>query len=970
MTAAVPPLPRATVRVQFHRDFGFDAATAVVPYFAALGISHLYASPFLLARPGSTHGYDIIDHNRLNPEIGDFEALDRLVATLAAHGMGLILDFVPNHMGIFGADNPWWLDVLEWGQASPFAKFFDIDWQSAEPSLKGKVLVPVLGAPYGTVLDRGDLVLRLDPDRGSFSLHYFDHRLPVAVKDYPGILRTARLRLRGSPATADTLSRIAKAFSSLRPADGPIRQQAVMRQHADDLKRRLATLLVEDPTVGTAVAQTVEALNGTPGRPETMRALHALLERQFYRVAYWRVATAEINYRRFFDINDLAGLRMEETELFELSHQLVFRLIAEGKIAGLRLDHIDGLYDPADYCRRLQDRAAYLLLQAGAGAAAPGPPGAATPPVGGIARDHVFYLLVEKILAGHERLREDWPVDGTTGYDFMGLVNGLFVDPAAEPAFTELYDGLTGRRTNFDEVVVASKRQILETSLASELLVLANEAFAIARQSWRTRDFTRSGLARALADIVVHFPVYRTYITGAGVSEADRRDLDWAVGRGRKGAGTLETLAHDFLRSILGTDLARNGGSEFVAGDIVHMAMKFQQFTAPVMAKAVEDTAYYRYTRLLSLNEVGGEPARFGVTPAVFHRANQERRRRWPYTLLATATHDHKRGEDVRARIDVLTEIPEEWARQVQRWTQLNRSKKRQLDQTVAPDANDEYLLYQTLVGAWPPTVAGPEDLPGSDFPDRIAACLLKSVREAKWHTSWTEPNPSYEDGTVAFARALLDPTLSHGFLQEFQMFQARIAVAGAMNGLVQTVLRLTVPGVPDLYQGCELWDLSLVDPDNRRPVDFAARADALAASETVPPATLLAQWRDGRIKQAVIARILGLRRRLPLLFAEGDYRPLETAGPCADRVVAFERRLGDQSLVVVVPRLVAGLLADQSLPLVPSERWGTTAVTVGAAVGGRDLFTGAPGPGGDVWPVGAALAAMPVAVVVAGDTP
>ncbi len=973
-----PAVPRATYRLQLNRSFTFDDAADLVPYLARLGISHVYASPFLTARAGSTHGYDITDHNRLNPEIGTADSFARLGDALAEQSMGLIADFVPNHMGVGGSDNPWWLDVLEWGQASPFAGFFDIDWSPAEPSLRGKVLVPFLGDHYGIVLESGQLRLAYDGDRGSFDMRYWEHRFPLALRDYPALLRAARERL---AAPSDALGALIAEFAALRPNRRSVRQQAVVHRRADALKARLARLTAADVGILAAITEALAQVNGTPGDPPSLRGLHRLLERQSYRLAYWRVATAEINYRRFFDINDLAGLRMERDDLFEVAHQLVFRLIAEGRIHGLRLDHTDGLFDPEAYCRKLQDRAAYLVMQREIGATLPvarGPAARGAAVGGGLTlreRTHPFYLLVEKILARHERLRPDWPIDGTTGYEVMNLLNGLFVDPAAEQPMTQLYERVLGQPSDLEQVALAAKRQVVGTILASEFTVLASDLHELARQSWLTRDFTLPGVKEALVSVVSHFPVYRTYISDRGVTEEDRRDLDWAFARARREmvGRTGDPGVLNFLHAVLTTDLARERGSGYRRREVLKTAMKFQQFTGPVMAKAIEDTAFYRYYRLVSLNEVGGEPGRFGISVAAFHRLNQDRLRHHPYTLLATATHDHKRGEDTRVRIDAITEHAAEWSARVDRWMELNAAKRRQSGDEVWPTRNDEYLFYQVLVGAWPLGQGDADPAALAAYADRLVQYMIKAVREAKLVSSWTLPNADYEDAVEGFVRAVLDPARSASFLADVSRFEATIAAPGALNGLVQTALKMTVPGIPDLYQGTELWDLSLVDPDNRRPVDFAQRCETLAALEgpiyDADLARLLGQWRDGRLKTFILSRLLRLRREAPLVFTDGDYEPLEVVGAQGDRVVAFARVIDTTVLVVVVPRLVAGLIGDGDLPLVPATAWGDTAVVLPEAVtvGGAltDCLTASRHGVAERLRVADLLARLPVAVLI-----
>jgi len=963
-------IPRATYRVQFNCRFTFADATRLVPYLDRLGISHLYASPILKARPGSAHGYDIVDHAALNPELGSPDDFETLIQTLHHHGLGLLLDFVPNHMGIGGADNPWWLDVLEWGRASPFAEFFDIDWAPADPSLKGKVLLPFLGDHYGRTLEAGDLTLAFDAEGGAFSVWYYEHRFPIAIKDYPALLRTARANLPGGDEAetqadaADTLATLATEFGRIKVDKRTTREQGAARQAVNQLKSRLATAAAESPAIAQAIQALTDQLNGTPGDPRSFRKLHDLLEKQHYRPAYWRVATAEINYRRFFDINDLAGVRVEDPELFELSHQLIFRLIGEGKLQGLRLDHIDGLFDPAAYTRKLQDRAAYLLLQAQPQVTVGTESGSA--PVQ--RRDHVFYLLVEKILAPHEHLPTDWPVDGTTGYDFLNTLTGLFVDPDAEDSLNATYQRFTGESRAFDAIAVAAKRQVIGANLASEFNVLTANLHNIARQSWKTRDFTLEGIRTVLTDLVAHFPVYRTYVAEDGVSASDRQELARAAKAAQAELVGRDTTPLDFILSVLSTDLKDDRGNGYKRADILRTAMKFQQFTGPVMAKAIEDTAFYRFHRLCALNEVGGEPARFCVSVDDFHKSNQDRQRQRPYGLLATATHDHKRGEDTRLRIAAISEFPDLWRRHVGRWERYNRSKKRNVDGRKAPSANAEYLIYQTLVGTWPLTDPTPEGSPDADYADRLCEYIIKALREAKQETSWNEPNLPYETATQTFVRSLLDGTKNSTFLEDFRSFHQPLATAAAVYGLSQLLLKLCAPGVPDFYQGTEAWDLSLVDPDNRRPVDFALRQTWLDQLATIKPKKLLDSWRDGRLKLFIQAVTLAVRRHLPPIFSVGDYMPLEIAGANADRVIGFVRRSGELHMVVVVPRQIAPLLADSSVPLPKPDSWGDTAVVKRAIVGRdvyRDVFTGRQHRVGDRWRVQDLFRDLPVALLL-----
>ena len=857
------PIVRATYRLQFHKGFTFHDATALVPYLAQLGISHIYASPLMEARPGSTHGYDIVNHNRLNPEIGSEAEFAALVATLKKHGMGLILDIVPNHMAVGGADNAWWLDVLEWGEASPYAGYFDINWDPLREDLKGRVLLPVLGDQYGAVLERGEIELRFDVTEGSFSAWYYQHRFPLSPPSYAIVLQRG-----GEPVT-----RLAGDFAALHRLD-----PAEARRLGGEMKSRLARAARRDAAVAGAIEAALRDFTGSPGRPTSFRRLHRLLEAQHYRIANWRVAAEEINYRRFFNINDLAGLRIELPELFAATHRMVFAMIERGEVEGLRIDHIDGLFDPAAYCAALRQEAGDEL-----------------------------YVTVEKILARYERL-PDWPIAGSTGYDFANQVLALFVDPAAEGSMTRLYQRLAGRTEDFDAVLYASKKRIMQVNLASEMNVLARRFHRLAASEWRTRDFTFNGMLAALEEVIAAFPVYRTYIGPGGGSTDDRRYIDWAVGLAKTRWGPSETTILDFIQGVLLAEVPGHSRPE----DVLRTAMQFQQVTGPVMAKASEDTAFYRYFRLLALNEVGGDPRRFGMSCAAFHHLTQERARQWPRAMLATATHDMKRGEDGRLRIALLSELPLVWGRRVMLWLRLNRRHRAEIDGESVPDRNVEYLFYQALVGAWPPGL-DPGDTAGlAELAERVEAAMIKSVREGKERSSWSYPNAEYEAGLVRFVRGVLDATRHNPFLADFADFIGLVARPAAIASLAQLVLKLTVPGVPDIYQGGELWDFNLVDPDNRRPVDFTRRQQLLDHISAAGISEVSEHWQDGREKLFVTARLLTLRRDHPELFAAGDYQPLDTGeGWISNRLCAFSRRHRDKALVVVAPHLTYGLYRD-----------------------------------------------------------
>ena len=922
-----PAVPGATYRMQLDRNFTFDDAAGLIPYLSALGITHLYSSPWLKARAGTTHGYDIIDHNLINPEIGDTQSLGNLSAVLASRGIGHILDFVPNHMAIGRADNVWWLDVLEWGRASPYAEYFDIDWVPLKPQLNQRVLVPVLGDHYGKVLEAGELVLRFDLAIGGFSVWYHDHRFPIAITQYGPLIRAALDLAGADPQAPDrswqrALARLAKDFETVGR-----RRARADRERSRALKIDLANLARTSSEAADALARSAAAVNGRAGDADSFLPLHRLLERQSYRLAFWHVASDEINYRRFFDINELAGIRVEHPEVFEAVHRFVASLIAKGELQGLRIDHVDGLFHPREYLARLRDLGG----------------DAATSP----------YIIVEKILASHEALREVWPIAGTTGYDFLNQVNALLLHPGGAHALMRSYQRFIGRDIEFDDVVHDCKRLVIQALLGSELNVLAREFDRIAQRHWRTRDYTLETLRAALIEIAACFPVYRTYVARRGASTEDRRDIAWAVSQARKRWRGLGREALDFVEMVLTTDLIRPAAKGYRRAEVIRAAMHFQQYTGPVMAKGLEDTAFYRFNRLISCNEVGGDPRQMGLSVAAFHNRNRERARRWPHGMLATATHDTKRGEDARARIDVLTEIPGEWERAVRRWAALNSRWKVDLDDRTAPSRNDEYLLYQTLLGAWPVELEEPpfESRALADFAARVQAYVVKAAREAKLATSWANPSKEYEDALVQFVGRLLDAEAGKLFVADFLPFQRRVARIGMLNSLVQLALKLTCPGVPDIYQGTEFWDLSLVDPDNRRRPDFDTRrrllaglipVGALAAPERADRVTrLLRDWRDGRIKLYLLAALLRLRRDREALFATGSYDALTAAGSMADRIVAFVRKTNSDRVVVAAGRHLAPFVpSDEGSPV---NSWEDTSVNLPPELSGTliDVLTG-----------------------------
>ena len=916
----------ATARLQFHRDFTMEHAAALVPYYSKLGISHLYASPLLKARAGSTHGYDIVDHNAINPELGGEDALRRLVAVLRAHGMGLILDIVPNHMGVGGSDNAWWLDVLEWGRASPYAEYFDIDWDPPDASLRGRLLAPFLGTSYGECLDAAELVLRFDDQDGRLFVGYHDHRFPLNPRDYASVLLT----------TGGPLETPARAFAELGTGGSD-----TVRKAAADAREELL-----QPTYRAALQECLCAYSAK--LPEGKERLHRLLDRQNYRLAWWRAATDEINWRRFFDVNGLAGVRVEVPEVFEATHRTVLRLYREGLIDGVRIDHVDGLARPREYCRKLRRRLQQEVPHRPEGL-----------------RDMPPVLWIEKILAPHERLAADWLTDGTTGYDFMNEVSAVLHDPAGEAPLTVLWTGLTGRAAEFDDEAKPARRKILSESLSSELFATANALHRIARRSLATRDYTLSAIRSTLVELLVHFHAYRIYAGPAGISPVDRRVLDWAMAGARRTVRAADRSLLELVGGWLSGAALRAVPPGTRRQEWTRALVRFQQLSAPTAAKSVEDTTFYRYGRLLSRNEVGSEPSQWSITPAAFHATMKERQKRFPLALLATATHDHKRGEDARARLAVLSEAPGEWEAALGRWMRLNAPLRRDMD-GPAPDAADEIMLYQTLVAAWPPGLL-PQDRPGvKALEDRVAGWLEKALREAKRHTGWAVPDAEYEGACRAFLAGLLEPERSVDMAGELAAFAMRIAPAGAVNGLSQTLLRMTCPGIPDLYQGAEYWDFSLVDPDNRRPVDFAARAASLDAG--LPPAGLMQDWRDGRVKQAVIARTLAFRAEAPDLFTVGAYVPLQAEGPAATSILAFARVHEGRAAVVAATRLPLSVDQGMISPQIPPEQLQETCLVLPRSLAGRrlrDILAGQEGVMGEErMPLPSLLQGLPVALL------
>ncbi|HDR9099744.1 TPA: malto-oligosyltrehalose synthase [Burkholderia vietnamiensis] len=914
--------PRATLRVQLHAGFTFDDAAAQADYFARLGVSHLYLSPITTAEPGSLHGYDTVDHRAISAELGGEAGFERLVEALRARGLGVIVDIVPNHMGVGGASNHWWNDVLEWGPASPYAHYFDIDWHPPDAALDGKVLLPCLGAPYGDALAAGDITLDVDPQTGRFFFACPGRTLPVAAATYAEILRIAN--------RAD-LNALAERFAA-----APLRGSARLAQAHAALRDYAAE---HGAHAFDAVLRGVD-----PRRARSRACLHHLLEGQHYRLAWWRTAADELNWRRFFDIATLAAVRVEDEAVFDAVHALPLALHAAGLVDGLRVDHVDGLADPRAYCRRLHARIA-------------------------VQRDERPFLVVEKILAPGETLPDDWHADGTTGYDFMNDVAALLHDPAGATPLAAHWAAVSGSTRTFADEAIAGKRRVLARQLAGEHARLARALHRIARAAPATRDISRNALHRVLGELAVHLPVYRMYpALGDEPGDADRRVLERAYDAARAAIDPSDRYALERAAAWLGLPGIRVPRADPAA--LLAVRVAFAQLSAPLAAKGVEDTANYRYGRLLSRNEVGADAGDFSLSRGAFHARNRRRARSVPRTLVATATHDHKRGEDARARLAVLSEVPDAWRAVSLDWSALNQPHRgaahRDLAWTPGPAA--EAMLYQTLVGCWPPTLA-PDDAAGvAALAERVVGWQTKALREAKQHTDWLAPDADYERASEQFVRAILTPRGAGDFLHRLHAFVARIAPAGVVNSLAQVALRIASPGVPDLYQGTELWDHSLVDPDNRREVPFAQLA---AEPVDRPVAAYLRDWPDARVKRALIERMLALRAHRPATFADGAYVPLRVRGPLGRHAVAFARRDDTATVVVVVTRLACRLLGDMpGLPRIEPREWGDTAVVLPPMAGEPWLDClnsgGAVETHDGMLRLDRCLSALPVAVVVA----
>jgi len=927
-------IPIGTYRLQFNPQFRFTDAQALLPYLADLGISHIYASPIFAAREGSTHGYDIISPDQINKQLGTPGEFNELLARARTAGIGWVQDIVPNHMA-FDTENAMLMDVIEHGESSPYYRHFDIDWDHPYEAMKGKLLAPFLGKFYAECLEGGEI--QLGYDEKGLSVRYFDLQLPLSIESYTGVLsralRKLEERLGEDHQSSTRLAEIIAGFGTLPPPDA----RKERRNQVDYLKKTLWALSRDNKEVASALEGTICDINGQPGDPDSFDALDELLSKQLFRLAFWKVATEEINYRRFFNINQLVSVRVEDEQVFRATHAFVLKLLWQDLIDGLRVDHVDGLYDPTGYLSR---------LRAGAPEA---------------------YVVVEKILEADEDLPHAWPVQGTTGYDFLNHVNGILCDRDNDSRLVKIYTRFIGRVTAYESLVADKKRQFLGRHMAGDVDRLAHLLKSISSKDRYARDITLYGLRRALVEILALFPVYRTYISGPDIDDRDRGFIEDAL---RKAAESNPALVLElrfiekFLKLEFGHALSAEEKLEWV-----RFVMSFQQFTGPLMAKGLEDTALYIYNKLLSLNEVGGNAKKVGVSPVEFHYFNKQRAANWPFSMNATSTHDTKRGEDVRARISVISELPTEWGRRVNAWRRMNSRHRRSSDRVEAPDANDEYFFYQTLVGTFPF-----DGIPSEEFKSRIREYIIKAVREAKVHTAWLKPDEEYESGFLAFIDGVLDPAENSHFLRDFVPFHRTIAHYGIFNALTQTTLKLTCPGIPDFYQGTEMWDLNLVDPDNRRPVDYLLRNKLLQEikhkSQDLPTLIreLLHHREDGRIKLFLIQALLGLRRQERDIFDRGDYVPLTVRGSQRHHLISFARRLGQRFVIVIAPRNLVPLIRDDQFPTGPSV-WRSADVEVPSDLRGvwTNVLTRATEEAGESFPAAKALESFPVGVFDGG---
>jgi (1->4)-alpha-D-glucan 1-alpha-D-glucosylmutase len=957
-------IPTAAYRLQFNYLFTFSDAAKIIPYLFDLGITDIYSSPYFMACKGSIHGYDIVNHSRLNHEIGTEEEYNKLIDELHLFDMGQILDIVPNHMCITSKDNIWWMDVLENGPSSIYADFFDIDWAPVKKELKNKVLLPFLGDQYGTVLENGELTLFFE--EGSFFIRYYENLFPVRPQTYIHVLEHRMEDLKkiikdNNPSLMELLS-IITALKNLPSFLEKTPEKINERNREKEIaKKRLWALYREDTEVKSFINKNIEMFNGIKGDPKSFSPLDRLLAEQIYRLSYWPVATEEINYRRFFDINDLAAIKMENPIVFEETHKLLFRLIRERKITGLRIDHPDGLYSPSGYFHCLQKNCFRNIMldymeKIKKDVALPHEDTFAETEILNRYDEMLvadpeskpFYIVGEKILIKSEKMPEEWPIFSTTGYVFLNSLNGIFIETRNAKVFEGIYSGFIKSRMNYQDKVYDNKRLIMKAAMASEINTLGNYLNRISEKNRHTRDFTLNSLIEAITEVIAYFPVYRTYINNWEIKERDHQYIDVAVSKAKRRNPSVNASIFDFLYNVLLLRLP-DTMSEDDKNECLDFVMKFQQVTGPVMAKGVEDTTFYIYNRLLSLNEVGGSPDRFGTPIETFHGQNIERNKFWPHALITSFTHDSKRSDDTRARINVLSEIPDQWRAHLLNWSKLNKNKKVAIDGQRVPGRNEEYFFYQTLIGSWPINETNEEEY--EIFKTRIKDYMLKAMREAKVYTSWTNPHLLYEEAMMIFIETVMMDAPDNIFLKSFIPFQKMISHYGIYNSLSQTLLKITSPGIPDFYQGTELLNFSLVDPDNRRPVDYDTRIRMLKEikrqeSLMLPSKIareLTLKKEDGMIKMYLIYKSLGYRRANKVLFEQGEYIFLETFGEHADNICAFARRYKNTIALSIVPRFFTRLSKTiEDLPL-GIDAWNDTVVAVLSENTGkkyRNIFT------------------------------
>ncbi len=904
-------IPTATYRLQFHKEYPFVAARSIVSYLSELGISDIYASPIFKARSGSTHGYDVVDPTQLNPELGTAEEFAELVTEVQQHQMGWLQDIVPNHMA-YDSQNLWLMDILENGSDAESFDYFDIDWTPISETIPARVLAPLLGDFYAECLEQGNI--KLAYEESGLSMNYFDLKLPVRLESYNRFIKNnlgqiTRLLGRNHPDFIKLLGILYLVKNVSNEAKG-----RELYDRVTFVKCLLWELYSQNQTIKELFDANVLVFNGEVGKPESFNLLDELLSEQFYRLSFWKVGAEEINYRRFFTVNELISVKVEELKVFNKTHSLIAQLVKDGTFTGLRIDHIDGLYDPVQYLERLREQVGET------------------------------YITVEKILELGEDLASDWPIQGTSGYEFLNYVNGLFCHTNNQEQFGQFYSAFTRAFTDYETLATDKKRLIIETNLAGDVSNLADRLKRIAGQSRLGGDFTIYGLKRALTEVLAFFPVYRTYIASEYVSPSDRTVIQNAIALA-KDRVPQQVKELEYIEQLL---LRQNEEylTEAQKSDRLNFIMRMQQLTGPLMAKGIEDTLLYSYNRLLSLNEVGGNPSQFGISIAQFHEFNQHQVEQWQHSMNATATHDTKRGEDMRARLNVLSELPTEWIDRVKIWADLNADKKPKIAGKSVPNRNDEYFLYQTLVGAFPFN-----ESEFAEFVDRIKAYAIKAVREAKVHTAWLRPDSDYEEGYLAFIDAILATPETNPFLREFKPFQSQVAEYGILNSLSQVLLKYTAPGVPDLYQGDEFWDLNLVDPDNRRPVDYDRRkTDLTYIREQIALNTLalidelFTTQTDSTIKLFLTFQLLQARKNDLDLFQQGDYIPLEVTGELSDRVIAFGRQFEGKMAISIAPRFFVGLVQPGERPL-GKDVWKDTSIKLppSAPTNWTNAITGQP---------------------------